>query len=442
MISSFLTDAVVVTVVLGGMVFLHELGHFLAAKGFGVRVLTFSLGFGKRLFGFKRGDTDYRVSLLPLGGYVKMAGDDPTAVLTGDPGEFLSRPRLQRLVIILMGPAMNFALAIVVLAGLYRFHYQKPAYEDQPVKIGAVDPHSPAAEAGLDPGDVIVQFDGVKDPKWQDVKFNVITGAGHSIPLTVLRDGKLIHTALTPEAEGPSRTGQAGWYPYVPGIIEEVSPGQPASEAGLKPGDMIMGYDGNRLYFWPLIVQKLRESQGKEVGLTVLRDGKEFQVQVKPQYTDAMGLKTWRIGITIRNNEFVVRKLPLGLATEYALRDSYQNFLQTFDVLGKIVTRRMSARSLAGPIGIAQISGEAYRRGLADLLMIVSFISLQLGILNLLPIPILDGGQIFLLLVEGFMRRDLSLEIKERFAQVGMVFLLLIFVFVVYNDIIKTIRPS
>ena len=442
MVSSFLTDVIVVTVVLGGMVFLHELGHFLAAKGFGVRVLTFSLGFGKRLFGFKRGDTDYRVSVLPLGGYVKMAGDDPTAVLTGDPGEFLSRPRWQRFVIILMGPAMNFILAIVVLAGLYRFHFQKPAYEDQPIRIGAVAPHSAAAQAGLEPGDVIVQFDGVRNPKWQDVKFNVLTGAGHTIPLTVLRDGKLLHITLTPEAEGPNQTGQAGWYPYVPGIIEAVNPGEPASNAGLKPGDMITGIDGHRLYFWPLVVEKLRESQGKEVSLTILRDGKEFQAQMKPQYTDVMGLKTWRIGVTIRNNEYVVRKLPLGLATEYALRDNYRNFLETFDVLGKIATRRMSARSLAGPIGIAQISGEAYRRGLADFLMIISFISLQLGILNLLPIPILDGGQIFLLAVEGFMRRDLSLEIKERFVQVGIVFLLLIFVFVVYNDIVKTIRPS
>ncbi len=442
MISSFLTDAIVVTVVLGGMVFLHELGHFLAAKSFRVRVLTFSLGFGTRLFGFKRGDTDYRVSVLPLGGYVKMAGDDPTAVLTGDPGEFLSCPRWKRFVIILMGPTMNFVLAIVVLAGLYRYHYQKPAYEDQPVKIGAVDPQSPAAAAGIQAGDVIVRFDGVQDPKWQDVKFNVITGAGHPIPLTVLRDGKLIRTDMTPHAEGPNRTGEAGWYPYVPGIIEEVNPGEPASQAGLKPGDMITGIDGKRIYFWPLIVQKLRDSKGEETQLTIVRDGKEFQVHVKPLYTDVMGLKTWRIGVTIQNNEFVVRKLPLGLATEYALRDNYQNFIQTFDVLGKLVTRRMSARSLAGPIGIAQISGEAYRRGIADLLMIVSFISLQLGILNLLPIPILDGGQIFLLGVESFLRRDLSLEIKERFAQVGIVFLLLIFVFVMYNDIVKTIRPS
>ncbi len=442
MVASFLTDVIVVTVVLGGMVFLHELGHFLAAKGFGVRVLTFSLGFGKRLFGFRRGDTDYRISILPLGGYVKMAGDDPTAVLTGDPGEFLSRPRWQRFVIILMGPAMNFVLAIVVLAGLYRFHFQKPSYEDQAVKLGAVDPQSAAADAGLKPLDVVVQFDGIRNPKWQDINFNVLTGAGHPIALTVMRNGELIHTSLTPEAQGPSRAGDAGWYPYVPGVIDEVNSGEPASEAGLKPGDTIIGIEGQPDYFWPLVVQKLRDSKGKEISMTIMRDGKDFQVHLKPKYTDVMGLKTWRIGVTIRNNEYVIRQLPLGLAMEHSLRDNYENFLDTFAVLGKIITRRMSTRSLAGPIGIAQISGEAYRRGLGDLLKIVSFISLQLGILNLLPIPILDGGQIMLLAVEGFMRRDLSLEIKERFVQVGFVFLLLIFVFVVYNDIVKTLRPS
>ncbi len=442
MVSSFLTDSVVVVVVLGVMVFVHEAGHFLAAKGFGVRVLTFSLGFGKRLFGFERGGTDYRVSVLPLGGYVKMAGDDPSAVLTGDPGEFLSRPRWQRFVIILMGPMMNFVLAIVVLGGLYMFHYQKPAYEDQPLVIGAVEAHSAAAEAGLQPGDRVIQFDGIKDPKWEDVKFKVLTSAGHSIPIVVKRNGEILHTSLTPHAEGRDGAGIAGWYPYVPLVVDKVESGQPASKAGLKAGDTIIALNNHPIYYWPLIVQRLREGKGREAQLTVSRGGKEFQVNVKPQYTDVLGLKTWRIGVTIRNTEYVVRRLPAGLAFEYAIRTNYTNFLETFDVLGKIVTRRMSTRSLAGPIGIAQISGEAYRRGIADLMLFVSFISLQLGIINLLPIPVMDGGHIFMLAIEGLMRRDLSLAVKERVIQVGVVLIVLLFVFVMYNDIMKTLRPS
>lgn len=442
MVSSFLTDAVVVIVVLGVMVFVHEAGHFLAAKGFGVRVLTFSLGFGKRLFGFERGGTDYRVSLLPLGGYVKMAGDDPTAVLSGDPGEFLGRPRWQRFVIILMGPMMNFVLAVVVLAGLYMFHFQKPAYEDQPIVIGAVDPGSAAAETGLRAGDRVVQFDGIKDPRWRDVKFKVLTGANHPIPLTVDRGDQMLHLSLTPHIEGQDGAGVAGWYPYVPLVIDKVEPDEPAGKAGLKPGDMIVGLDGKPIYYWALVVQDLRDSKGKPVDVTVQRDGKEFQVRLTPAYTDVMGLKTWRVGVTIRQTEYVIRKLPLGTALGYAITANYRSFLETFDVLGKIVSRRMSTKSLAGPIGIAQISGEAYRRGISDLLLFVSFISLQLGIVNLLPIPVMDGGHIFMLAIEGLMRRDLSLAVKERVIQVGVVLIVLLFVFVMYNDIMKTIRPS
>ncbi|MCL5670206.1 MAG: RIP metalloprotease RseP, partial [Acidobacteria bacterium] len=329
-----------------------------------------------------------------------------------------------------------------VLAGLYMFHFQKPAYEDQPVVIGAVDPGSAAAEAGLKPGDRVVQFDGIKNPKWQNIKFKVLTAAEHPIPLTVDRGDQTLHLSLTPHVEGQDGAGVAGWYPYVPLVIDKTEPGQPASEAGLKPGDMIVGLDGKPIYYWALIVQDLRDGKGKPVDLTVQRDGKEFQVHVKPVYTDVMGLKTWRIGVTIRQTEYVIRKLPPGTAVEYAVMANYRNFLETFDVLGKIVTRRMSTKSLAGPIGIAQISGEAYRRGIADLLLFVSFISLQLGIINLLPIPVMDGGHIFMLAIEGLMRRDLSLAVKERVIQVGVVLIVLLFVFVMYNDIMKTIRPS
>jgi regulator of sigma E protease len=441
MVPSFLTDAIVVVIVLGFMIFIHELGHFLAAKWFGVRVLVFSLGFGKRLWGFKRGETDYRVCVLPFGGYVKMAGDDPAEIRQGGKGEFLEAPRWQRFFIVIMGPAMNALLAFVLLTNLYKFHFQKPAFEEQQARLGDLEPDSPAALAGLMPGDLIVKLGNLRTPKWEDVDIKILTTVEEAIPVEVLRDGQPLEMTLKPRAEGPSRVGYAGWYPYAPGIVTRVEEGFPAAQAGLKPGDQIVALDGKKLLCWYRVALAFQMGNGKPVDLTVLRQGKEFHVPIKPVYTEAMGEKRWRIGVTF-HNDMVVRHLPWGQAIEASVRDNLRNCLATFDVLAKILTRRMSTRSLTGPIGIAQLSGEAYKAGIPELLMLVSFISLQLGIFNLLPIPILDGGVILLLLVEGVMRRDLSLQVKERFVQVGIVFLLLLAVFVMYNDIVKTFRPG
>jgi regulator of sigma E protease len=440
MFGTFLTDGVLVVAVLGLMILVHELGHFIAAKLFGVRVLTFSLGFGKRLFGFKRGDTDYRLSALPFGGYVKMAGDDPSEVRPGDPGEFLARPRWQRFVIVVMGPAMNALLAVGLLTGLYRYHFQKPAYQDQPARIGDVEQDSPAARIGVVPGDLIVRLGGLVNPKWEDVEVKILTTVGEALPVEIQRGGQILSLSVTPQAKGPNRIGDAGWYPYVLGTIDTVEPGLPASQAGLRRGDQILGVDGRKAFFWPRIAHLLQTGNGKEAELTIQREGKQFPVRVKPVLSEVRGEKIWRIGVAFRSN-MVVRQLPWGEAIASSLRDNLRNSLATFDVLGKIITRRMSTRSLAGPIGIVQLSAEAYRAGVPELLMFVSFISLQLGIFNLLPIPILDGGVIFVLLIEGAMRRDLSQEVKERFAQAGIVFLLLLAAFVMYNDIVKTFRP-
>ncbi len=440
MFGNFLTNVAVVIVVLGFMIFIHELGHFLAAKSFGVRVLVFSLGFGKRLFGFKRGDTDYRLCALPFGGYVKMAGDEPSAVRQGEPGEFLARPRWQRFVVVIMGPAMNVFLAFALLTGLYRFHFQKPAYQEQPARVGDVEPDSPAARTGIQAGDLIVGLDGIRDPRWEDVEVKTLTTVDEAIPVEILRDGQKLNLSLKPEARGPNRIGDAGWYPYVPGTIDAVEPGLPASQVGMKVGDQILGVDGRRAYFWPRVAYLLQTGKGKEVEIAVLRAGTEMAFRIRPVLTEVRGEKLWRIGVAFRSN-MVVRELPWGEALSASVRDNLRNSLATFDVLGKILTRRMSTRSLSGPIGIAQLSGEAYRAGIPELLMFVCFISLQLGIFNLLPIPVLDGGVILLLAVESLIRRDLSLEVKERFAQVGIVFLLLLAVFVMYNDILKTFRP-
>ena len=441
MLASFLTDAIVVLVVLGVMIFVHELGHFLAAKWFGVRVLTFSLGFGKRLFGWQRGDTDYRFSALPLGGYVKMAGDDPSEVRPGEAGEFLEKRRWQRFFIVIMGPAMNVLLAVLLLTGLYKFHFPKPAYLEQPAQLGDVEPDSPAARADFQPGDLIVRLGNLRNPKWEDVEIKVLTTVGEPIPVDVVRGGQQLSMTLTPRAEGPSRIGFAGWYPSLRGVVSQVDPGLPAAQAGLKAGDQIVGIDGHNAFCWFRLPQILQSAGGKSVNLKVLRDGKEFEVALKPALSGVMGEKRWRIGVMFRS-DIVIQRLPWRQALASSFRDNLRNIFSTFDVLGKIVTRRMSARSLSGPIGIAQLSGEAYRAGFPELLMLVAFISLQLGIFNLLPIPILDGGVILLLLIEGVMRRDLSLRLKERFVQVGIAFLLLLAVFVMFNDIVKTFRPN
>jgi regulator of sigma E protease len=437
---SFITDVVVVVLVLGLMIFVHELGHFLAAKFFRVKVLVFSLGFGPRLLHWTRGDTDYRISALPFGGYVKMAGDDPSADRQGDPGEFLAKPRWQRFMVVVMGPIMNILLALVLLTGLYKFHYQKPAYEEQPARVGDVEADSPASQIGLRPGDLVLRLDNLQHPKWEDLDIKILTTVGEAMPLEVKRDGQTLNMTLTPRAEGPSRVGYAGLYPYAPGIVDKVEPGLPASHAGVKAGDQIVGIDGRKILYWPRVFYLLQSGKGKPVELSIVRDRREFRAILTPVLTDVMGEKRWRMGVTF-HNDMVVRQLPWGTAIAASLHDNLRNFLGWFDVMGKILTRRLSTRSLAGPIEIAQLSAEAYRAGLSELVILVCFISLNLGLFNLLPIPVLDGGVVLLLLIEGLIRRDLSVHVKERVVQVGFLFLLLLVVFLMCNDIMKTLRP-
>ena len=440
MLYNAITNILAVVFVLGVMILIHELGHFLAAKYFGIRVHVFSFGFGPRLFGFKYGDTDYRVCALPLGGYVKMAGEQAADETTGSDDEFQSKPRWQRFVVAIMGPAMNVFLAIFLLAGLYMYRYEKPAYQEGPAMIGWVDEESPAAASGIEPGDRIARIDGQENPNWQDIEILVVSNPDQQLEVSVERNGETLTRTVTPRPQGRTRLGSAGWFPSMPAALQAVEPNLPAGDAGLEAGDVITAVNGNPIRFWPKVSEIIQENEGGVLDIVYLRNGQERTTRLTPVRTTVTGdpESRWRIGVAFQT-EVITRQLSVADAFSQSVATNVRFAGLIFEFVGKIFRAEMSARTLEGPIGIARLSGQAARRSWADLMSLMAAISLNLGIFNLFPIPVLDGGVILLLLIEGTIRRDLSRQFKERVTQVGFAALMLLAVFVIYNDIVKTL---
>jgi regulator of sigma E protease len=435
----FFTSVVAVAVVLGIMILVHEWGHFMAAKLFGVRVEVFSFGFGPRLWGRRRGPTDYRVSALPLGGYVKMAGDNPVEERSGAPDEFLSKPRWQRVIIAVAGPTMNIVLAIAISVGLFKIGMYQPVYADQPAVVAGIFKGSPAERAGIRAGDRIAEIDGKKNPTWEDVLFEVTLALpGKPIRVVLDRSGQEIPvTVEAVPALRPRDEFALFGYPKEPVVVGEVHPNSPAERAGLKPQDQILTADGQPVVSLIQFASLIQDSKGKPIDVTANRGGRQLSLHLQPSYGDpGDGLARWQIGITFRSAS-VYKSHSLPGAVSRATHFHAKLTRQIVDVLGALITGRVSIKQLQGPVGIAQQSGEAARRGPIDFLNLMAVISLNLGILNLLPIPILDGGHILVLAIEGTIRRDLSVAVKERVVQVGLVFLLVIFAIVMYNDVVK-----
>jgi regulator of sigma E protease len=433
MIGSITSDIFVALIVLGIIIVIHEFGHFAVAKLFKIRVETFSVGFGPRLIGFRRGDTDYRISALPLGGYVKMSGENPGDTITGDPREFLSKPKWQRFLVASAGPIMNIVLAFVLLTGLLMHGMEVPEVLYSQAVVGFVKPDSPAASSGIQSQDRIIQLDGKVNPKWQDVSLIVGTNAGRTLAMVLDRNGQKLETTITPSRDERDGTGEVGMGPVMHTFVRELTPGYPAASAGLQIGDEIVAVDGVDL-----------RTNGKQLSdtiqtipeatfpITVIRDGKSVDLPITP--VDKEGKKM--IGVII---QLPMTKIKLGFtdAVSQSVQMNAENAVLIFQVLGRLVKRQASMKQLDGPIGIVRASGEAASIGLAALVTLTAAISLNLGLVNLLPIPILDGGVMLLLLIEFVMGRDLSLRIKERIVQVSMVFLLLMMVVVLYNDVLK-----
>lgn len=435
-------------VLIGVMVLVHELGHYWAARWFDVHIEAFSIGFGPRLFGFRKGETDFRFSLIPLGGYVKMVGQSDTPDVpqaTEDPRSFLNKPRWQRLIIAFAGPAINIVLAVVILTGVFMVHYPKLHSADGPATIGHITPNSAAAQAGLKEGDKIIRIDGESNPTWEDILMKEIASIDRGMPLMVERTTdkgtEKLAVVVTPRLDERTGIGTAGWAEQNETLIAEVAPGMGAEKAGLKKGDVIVAVNGNSLHSTARLHELVRASEGKPLEILYARNGERNKVEITPVFSkDVSPEGRWLIGVGLEPKVTIIQ-LPPVAAFQESVRQNMRGAGLIFQFLRGIVEQRMSPKSLEGPIRIGQLSGEAAREGFIPYFSLMAMISLNLAIFNLLPIPILDGGMILMLLIEMGLRRDLSLRIKETVLKFGFVFLMAIVAFVLYNDISK-ILPS
>jgi len=436
--------------VLGLMVLIHELGHFVVAKWCRVRVEAFAIGFGTRLWGFERNGTEYRINALPLGGYVKMAGEIPGEEVSNDPGELNNHPRWQRMLIALAGPVANFLLAFGLMTGVYMLHNEVSQYESGPAVTDYISPNTPVGKTGIQPGDTIVHFDSVENPLWDDVFQHTVLNLNRTVAFSYIHNGQRTDTTLslpfkqTPDTFDPDAAIALGLAPRMQEtpikVMEPVS-GSPADKAGLKPGDQILSVDGHIIRSVPVLLSFLSDDKGKPVQLDVLRNGQHVPMTVTPELADTgdgTGAKAYHLGFQAYGWPTKVVQMSLRQALPAAATYIRKNSLTIFDMLKALFERRVSVKQLSGPIGIGIAVHEAAQLPTwMPLIDTMAKISLNLGMMNLLPFPILDGGMIFLLIIESVFRRDLPMPVKERIYQVAFVCILLFAAMVIFNDITK-----
>lgn len=433
--------------ILGAAVTLHEFGHFIVAKLLKIRVETFSFGFGPRLFGRKIGDTDYRISAIPLGGYVKLGGDESNAPIEGegasnipDHERFDLRPRWQRISVALAGPVMNVLTALSIpFAGALMYGVQATP----PPVVGQILPGGAAEVAGLQPGDRIVAFDGNENPKWRTVADDALLSPGQPMPLEIERNGQRLKLTIkpTPHTEEGETAGFLDFLPdygAVPIVVRNVEPNTPAAEAGLSVGDRIVAVNGEPVKSAEQVTQLIRDHKGQPITLSVERNGKKVDVTATAR---RLSDGKERLGF-LPDEEIPYQRVGVGKALTEAVESNVEFIRVTGKAMGQLFAGKRSVRNtISGPIGIYRVaSTSAIRLGWAGVFATLGFLSLNLGVFNLLPIPVLDGGAIFLLLIEGALATvgmKISVAVRERIQQVGFVFVLLLMVFVITNDLLK-----
>lgn len=438
-------------IALGILVLVHEWGHFIVAKKSGVRVDVFSIGFGPKILGFTWGGTDYRVAPIPLGGYVKIFGQDPLEEANGDaavaaaiashPQAFYSKKLWQKLATVMAGPVMNLVLCFLVMPIVFMIGRMQPKVYDEPPVIIDIERDSPAAKSDLQKGDLITAFDGAPIATWQDLITQIALHPDQSVALTVNRHGALVNSKAD-IIQNPGIKQSSGYLGIEPAafvgndpVIDAVNPGSPAEKAGFQPGDRITQINGENIQYWTDLTERVQKSSGAPLALVVDRAGTAVTLNATAVFKDDVG--AWILGLTKRANEKDFVKKQHGFAEAFVLgaQENVKLFKMTLDVLGRLVTGGLSVKSLGGPIQIAQATSVAAKSGFGDFLYLMAFLSLQLGVMNLLPIPVLDGGHVVFILVEAIMRKPLAPRIRHVSMQLGMFMLLTLMVVVTINDV-------
>lgn len=431
-----MTTLISFLVVLGILVFIHELGHFIIAKLSGVGVLKFSLGFGPKIIGIKRGETEYLISALPLGGYVKMIGESPGEEIRPEDKEksFTNKPVSKRAAIVVAGSIMNLVLAFVLLPFIYLIGIQVPAYLEKEAIVGYVVKDEAADKAGLENGDIIISIDDNQIKNWEELSNVIISNPNKSMNLKIKRDGEIKEIKFATEASLQTGGGVAGFLPPMSPTVGGLNKGFPADAAGLQIGDTIISVAGNKINHWIELQQAIQGSKGEGQQIFIKRGSETFDVNIKPQWSD--DIKAYVIGISPIQETITKRYGPIGAIIE-GTKKMGELTIMTFVVIKKLFFGEISIKTLGGPLMIAQVAGQAAETGLTAFLSLMAFLSLQLGILNLLPIPVLDGGYLVFFGIEAMRGKPLSEKVIMVAQQIGIALLVLLMVFVTYNDILR-----